>query len=167
MCPRTLRSVGSLSIALVVIGALALSAAADEKGKRKLFAPPSGPKEVERANRTLSTPNWGYSYGSGAWEVRMPTGPTDTPMGVYRSLRYSTGDIVFVHSKLTYVGTGFLFGRNGWIFQTEFDGTDHASKLFFSDERETPDDYAFRYWHYRNAEGWQGGDLCVRTPPGP
>jgi hypothetical protein len=134
----------------------------------KLFEPETVQKELKLpSKRTLGLPQWGYSSARGAFEVRAPAPIVGSWLGLFRAQRYPTPEIKFLRAELNYVGEQNVQNRDGWLFRTQFDGTEYPSYFFFSAERESPDDTAYRVYTYRNATSWKDEGLHMRAPVGP
>jgi hypothetical protein len=137
----------------------------EPKRARKFAEAPLVQKEfqVQKATRDIGMPRWGYTNVNGSFEVRTPQFPEDMARGLYRTMRYPLGIVCFISTSLKYEQSGYLNGHDGWLFKTGKDGKEFASFLFFSDDRESPDNLAYRVYAFRDTPGWTDAGLHMRT----
>jgi hypothetical protein len=143
----------AIAISCLILGEATASA------QRRRAARPQAPRTQSAETATsaaLPDPNWGYYGDLGAAQVTKSTMP-DVPIGLLAIHRYpNTSDGYLAKTKLRFEKDGRVFGVDGWIFLTDFDGTEFPSKVFFSYLKVSVNGvYAYRMWPYRTATGWQ------------
>ena len=138
--------------------------AVKEKGGAVVVIDSVKPEEAESKSK-LEEPNFGYEGHLGTFEVRTKTSSGHAPVGLLVVHQFPYHDkIALGHTKMKLVGARRLGNVDGWVFETEWDGKQYPSKMFFSAEKVYfgGGQSAYIAADYRSETGWVWKMLPLR-----